>query len=252
MIRRITGSLFVLAAVAFGVAASVLSATFDWPDILREPADVVLPAFSAGGSCLIWTWFAVAWTYALLAIPILLLPQALGRRDDPLLRVATWIGAASVLLSLIGFLRWVFVVPALARAYAEGDPAVEAAWLAQHQYGGALLGEHLGQLLAIMWGIGISIALFREYRRLAIAGLIANVLYLTNQGNILATAFPNFPVWDLGGLLGSTAWGLWTIALGVTVARTGTSRSTGIHRADSGDSLELRRSEWSGPRPSAE
>ena len=43
---------------------------------------------------------------------MLLLPAALGRRDDPVLRVATQIGAASVLLSLIGFLRWVFVVPA--------------------------------------------------------------------------------------------------------------------------------------------
>ena len=45
--RRTTGALFVLGAVSFGVAASVLSATFDWPDILREPADLVLPAFVA-------------------------------------------------------------------------------------------------------------------------------------------------------------------------------------------------------------
>ena len=36
--RRTTGVLFVVAAVSFAVAASVLSATFDWPDILREPA----------------------------------------------------------------------------------------------------------------------------------------------------------------------------------------------------------------------
>ena len=47
--RRTTGALFVLGAVSFGVAASVLSATFAWPDILREPADVVLPAFLDGG-----------------------------------------------------------------------------------------------------------------------------------------------------------------------------------------------------------
>jgi hypothetical protein len=37
------------------------------------------------------------------------------------LRVATQVGAVSVLLSLIGFLRWVFVVPALAQAYVDGD-----------------------------------------------------------------------------------------------------------------------------------
>ncbi|WP_405058938.1 DUF4386 domain-containing protein [Kribbella sp. NBC_01505] len=254
MIRRVTGTLFILAVLAFGATASILSATFDWPDILREPADVVLPAFTAGGTGLIWTWFAVAWTYALLAVPILLLPQALGRRNDPLVRTATWVGAASVLLSLIGFLRWVFVVPPLARAYAEGDPAVAAAWTAQHLYGGALLGEHLGQLLAIMWGIGISIALFRGHRRLAVAGFLANVLYLTNQGDILATAVPGFPVWDLGGLLGSSAWGLWMIALGVSLVlplSDGTRGSTGIHPEVRPGSRPVRTVVWSGPEDTA-
>ena len=80
-------------ALAFAGAATVLSSTFDWPDILREPADVVLPAFVAGGTSLVWTWFATAWTYAILLVPILLLPTVLGRRGDPVLRVATYVGA---------------------------------------------------------------------------------------------------------------------------------------------------------------
>ena len=102
--------MFVLSALAFAAAATVLSSTFDWPDVLREPAGVVLPAFLAGGAGLVWTWFATAWTYAILAVPILLLPAVLGRRDDPVLGAATWVGATSVLLSLVGFLRWVFAV----------------------------------------------------------------------------------------------------------------------------------------------
>ena len=120
-LRRATGGLFVAGALAFAGAATVLSSTFEWPDILREPADVVLPAFVAGGTGLVWTWFATAWTYAVLVVPILLLPSALGRRDDPVLRAATYLGATSVVLSLIGFLRWVFVVPPLADSYVAGD-----------------------------------------------------------------------------------------------------------------------------------
>ncbi|MGH2816315.1 MAG: hypothetical protein ACRDLC_14295, partial [Actinomycetota bacterium] len=64
----------------------------------REPPDVVLPAFVDGGTSLVWTWFAVAWTYAILLVPILLLPAALGRRDDPAAQwhhrgeVLTWEG----------------------------------------------------------------------------------------------------------------------------------------------------------------
>ena len=136
-LRRTTGALFLGGALAFAAAATMLSSTFDWPDILREPPEVVLPAFAAGGTSLLWAWFAVAWTYGILVVPVLLLPAALGRRDDPLLRAATFVGAASVLLSLIG----------------------------------------------------------------SCAGC------------------SRLPVWDLGGLLGSTLWGLWVLALGVAVLR---------------------------------
>ena len=223
-LRRTTGGLFVVGALTFGGAATVLSSTFDWPDILREPTDVVLPAFVAGGTSLVWTWFATAWTYAILIVPILLLPRVLGRRGDPVLRVATYVGATSVVLALIGFLRWVFVVPPLAAAFVGGDAptraAVDAAWTAQHQFGGALLGEHLGQLLAIAWSITVSVIILRSRvlpRWLGAAGLVVSALYLTNQGDILATAVPGFPVWDLGGLIGSTSWGLWVAALGVVV-----------------------------------
>ncbi|KFF60520.1 hypothetical protein JF66_03995 [Cryobacterium sp. MLB-32] len=223
-LRRTTGVLFVIGAVAFAASASVLSATFDWPDILREPAAIVLPSFTAGGDSLVWTWFATAWTYAILAVPLLFLPTAIGRRDDPVLRVATAIGAASVLLALIGFLRWVFVVPPLALSYDTGNlltkAAVEAAWTAQHQYGGALLGEHLGQVLAIVWSVTVSIVIVRTRVLplwLGVAGLVVSALYLLAQGDVLATAVPSFPLWDLAGLLGSSAWGLWIAVLGVTL-----------------------------------
>ncbi len=223
-LRRTTGALLLGGALAFAAAATALSSTFDWPDVLREPAAVVLPAVVAGGAGLTWTWFATAWTYAILLVPILLLPAVLGRRGDPVLRVATWAGAISVLLSLIGFLRWVFVVPPLADSYTTGDAvtraAVDAAWTAQHQFGGALLGEHLGQLLAVAWSVAVSVTVLRTRvlpRWLGVAGLVASALYLTNQGDVLATAVPGFPVWDLGGLVGSTAWGLWVVAVGVLV-----------------------------------
>jgi hypothetical protein len=225
-LRRTTGALLVAGALAFAGAATVLSSTFDWPDILREPADVVLPAVAAGGTSLVWAWFATAWTYAVLLVPILLLPAVLGRQSDPVLRAATYVGATSVLLSLIGFLRWVFVVPPLAESYAAGDAttraAVDAAWTAQHQFGGALLGEHLGQLLVIGWSVTLSVIILRSRvlpRWLGLTGLAVSAVYLLNQGDILATAVPGFPVWDLAGLLGSTGWGMWIAALGVVLLR---------------------------------
>ncbi len=225
-LRRTTGALFVGAAVAFAAAATTLSATFDWPDVLRRPAAEVLPAVVAGGPSLVWTWFATGWSYALLAVPMLLLPAALGQRGSPALRVATHLGVASVLCSLVGFLRWVFVVPTLAESYGTGDAAtrtaVAAAWTAQHQFGGALLGEHLGQLLAVAWSIVLSAVVLRTRvlpAWLGAGGIAVSVLYLLNQGDVLATAVPGFPVWEPAGPLGSSLWGLWVVALGVCVWR---------------------------------
>jgi hypothetical protein len=151
-------------------------------------------------------------------VPILHLPAVLGRRDDPALRVATTAGATSVVLPLTGFLRWVFVVPPLARSYVTGDwvfvvpplarsyvtgdaaarATADAAWTAQHQCGGALLGEHLGQLLAIGWSVTLCVIIVRARvlpRWLGVTGLAVSALYLLNQGDILATAVPGLPVW---------------------------------------------------------
>jgi hypothetical protein len=224
-------------ALTFAAAATTLSMTFDWPDVLREPPSVVLPAFTAGGPALIWTWFATAWTYGLLAVPVLLLPAALDLRNHPAIRAATYAGTASVLLSLIGFLRWVFVVPQLAGSYTAGDAqtraGIEAAYTAQHQFGGALLGEHLGQLLVVAWSIALSLVILRTRvlpRWLGFAGISVSVIYLLNQGDILATAVPGFPVWEPAGLLGSTGWGLWVAALGLCILR----RPAGA-KADSSD-----------------
>jgi hypothetical protein len=49
--------------------------------------------------------------------------------------------------------------------------------------------------------------------------MLVSVVYLLNQGDILATAVPDFPIWDLAGLLGSTGWGLWIAALGIAILR---------------------------------
>jgi hypothetical protein len=54
-------------------------------------------------------------------------------------------------------------------------------------------------------------------RWLGVLGLIVSLLYLFDQGDILATTLPGFPVFELASLIGSTGWGLWIAALGGTL-----------------------------------
>jgi hypothetical protein len=84
-------------------------------------------------------------------------------------------------------------------------------------------------LLGIGWSVTLSIIIIRSRvlpRWLGVTGLIVSVLYLLNQGDIVATALPGFPVFDLAGLIGSTGWGLWVAALGVMLLVRPKSRST--------------------------
>ena len=70
---------------------------------------------------------------------------------------------------------------------------------------------------------------------------------MANQGDILATAVPDFPVWDLAGLLGSTGLGLWVAALGVVLLRRSVRSAAPALQAGS-DSLPTT---VPAPRPSA-
>ena len=186
---------------------------------------MVLPAFVAGGTSLVWTWFATAWTYAILLVPILLLPAALGRRDDPVLRAATYVGATSVravadrvpALGVRRPRRWPTATspatpPPRPRSRRPGPPSTSSAvpcsvstWASCWPSAGRSR---------------VSVIILRSRvlpRWVGVAGLVVSVLYLLNQGDILATAVPGFPVWDLAGFSAAPTWGLWVAALGVTL-----------------------------------
>lgn len=218
--RFITGILLILGAVLVNVPYTLLIVNFDYPDILRYPAGDILTRFAAGGPYLVWTWLAFAWVGLPILLGILLLPRALGD-DSPVGRLALFFGAAGATVQMVGLLRWPFVVPVLARLYtapqasAATQEAAAAVFEAVHQYGGVVLGEHIGQSFTILWLALLSFSLLRQGRFprwLSLAGFAAAGVYALAQGELLATALPGFPVWEPAGLIGSL---LWLAALGI-------------------------------------
>jgi hypothetical protein len=120
------------------------------------------------------------------------------------------------------------VVPVLARLYTAPEAtaatreAVVVVFQAVHQYGGVVLGEHIGQTFTILWMILLSLALLRQGgvpRWLPWVGFVAAGVYAMAQGELLATAIPGFPAWDAAGLVGSLLWLGWLIALGIVLLR---------------------------------
>jgi hypothetical protein len=226
-----TGILFILGALGVFIPYTLLTVTFDYPDILRKDAGLILTAFHNGGPGLIFTW----WLFAILGLPMVAAYQQLGKQlaaHSPAAGWLTTIGIIGLVVQMIGLLRWVFVVPVLANNYVSGDETAremaKALFQVVHQYGGVVLGEHLGQLFTIIWVVGITRILQAAQsapRWLNGLGYAASAIYLMAQAELFATVIPSFPVWDPAGFIGSTLWLVWLVALGVVLLAPGRARS---------------------------
>lgn len=184
-------------------------------------------------STLIWTWFA----FAITGIPLIPAYILLGRQYENksgLIRIATTVGITGLIVQMIGLLRWTFVVPVLASTFvAATDDATRAAAVVSfkviHQFGGVILGEHLGQLFTIGWTILLSIAFARLKlmpRWVNGLGIGTAVIYLLAQLELFATVMPEMPVWEMAGFIGSTLWLVWLIIIGVFFIRKRNQKSS--------------------------
>jgi len=220
--NKIIGILFILGAIGVFVPYTMLTIIFNYPDILREEPEIVLRAFNEGGPSLIFTWLA----FALMGFPLLVGYALLGKKletDFPGVRWLTTIGVISGIVQIVGLLRWVFVVPVLATDFANTqDAATQSSIIINfkviHQFGGVLLGEHLGQLFTIIWTVGISYFLLKSgmiARWVAWLGILASAIYTLAQAELFATVISGFPVWEPAGFVGSTLWLLWLMVTGL-------------------------------------
>ncbi len=182
-LRRLTGILLVLTPIAFNVFFTLLSVTFEYPDILRESTGHVLRRFDAGGSSLLAIWYGFMLT-AVLFVPLaVLVHKVLARQDTPYMAVATALGIVGGVVQFLGLVRWPFLVPYLADAYLDQASSgatresVAVVFQAFNQYAGVGVGENLGYLFTGLWTFLVAVAMFGSpllFRRwLALLGVVS-------------------------------------------------------------------------------
>jgi Domain of unknown function (DUF4386) len=220
------GIVLIVAPLWFNASFALLGRRFDYPDILRRPTPEILERFRAGGSSLILLWWTFMLSGLLLIAGAVLLGQVLG--FGVIVPVATTIGVLAGFLQMLGLLRWVYVVPGLARAYMDPSAGTEqqevtvAVFRALHQYLGVGVGEHLGYLLTGLWSLLVGIAVIGDGTALPVwlgwPGLIIGVGIAVGSAEFLG---PNEERgWALAGAaipVLFVAWSVWLLVMGIAL-----------------------------------
>ena len=213
-LRRLTGVFLVLTPVAFNVFFTLLSMTFEYPDILREPTGYVLRRFDAGGIGLVAIWYGFMLT-AVLFVPLaVLVHKVMARQDTPYMAVATAFGVVAGVVQFLGLVRWPFLVPYLADTYL--DPAssvatresVAVVFGAFNQYAGVGVGENLGYLFTGLWTLLVALAMFGSplplRRWLGLLGAVSAVVIVVGMlepagfgpaANIVVVGYILWSIW---------------------------------------------------------
>jgi hypothetical protein len=219
------GVVLIVAPLWFNANFALLGKRFEYPDILRRPTSEVLERFRAGGAGLILLWWTFMLSGLLLIAGAVLLGQVLG--FGGIVPLATAIGVLAGLVQMLGLLRWVYVVPVLARAYA--DPALSAeqrgvqasVFRALHQYLGVGVGEHLGYLFTGLWSVLIGIGVIQGTAMatwLGWPGIVIGAGLVVGSAEFLG---PNEERgWALAGVaipILYIAWSIWLLAMGIAL-----------------------------------
>jgi len=219
------GVVLVVAPLWFNANFALLGKRFEYPDILRRSTSEVLERFRAGGSSLILLWWAFMLSGLLLIAGAVLLGQVLG--FGGIVPVAVTFGVLAGLVQMLGLLRWVYVVPGLARVYT--DPTMsqaqreahEVVFRSLHQYLGVGVGEHLGYLFTGIWSFLTGVAVIQRTvipTWLGWPGIVIGIGLAIGSAEFLG---PNEEHgWSLAGAaipILYIAWSLWLLCMGVAL-----------------------------------
>ncbi|HVY88492.1 MAG TPA: DUF4386 domain-containing protein [Hyphomonadaceae bacterium] len=219
------GMALVTVSIGANIPYSALISLFDYDDVLRRPAGEALALFHSRGAPLVLAW----WTFALSALGLAgvaaLVGEALKGGKAQLSSGFTMFGVISGVLQGAALLRWTFVIPHLAESYVNAAPgsAERASLLATYDmlngFAGAGMGEHLGQILLMVWTFGVGLALARmggAMRWIGAFGLVTLPVWIVGQTELLALSIPGLPVIEVIPYA-FMAWEVWMLVLGVAL-----------------------------------
>lgn len=226
--NRTIGMVLILIPILIQIPYTILIIQFQYPEILRKPTEVILREFHHGGSSFIWTW----WFFGISGLPLIfgyLHLYLKTKQFSPLLSLSAVIfGIVSLFFQLIGLLRWVFVVPILSNVWMDPNSSemIKQAALLNfqtiHHLFGVLIGEHLGQLFAIVWMFLVSLMSWKHQifpKWISVFGIVSSFIYTLAQWELFSLVVPEVGEIPFAGLIGSLSWLFWMVMMGIQMIK---------------------------------
>lgn len=217
----LTGMMLIVTPIAFNTTFFLLQKAFSYPDILRQPTDIILRSFQDGGASLRRLWYAFTFS-AVLFTPVPILVHEVFLPDAPsFLAIGTVIGVLAGVFQTLGLIRWPFLVPFLAETYTDPKStqatrdSVAVTFQAFHRYAGVAIGEHLGFIFTSVWTVLLSIAIIQTQ---VVSPLLGWLGILPALG-VLAGVFEEtgFKAAGMVNAISYILWSIWLIAFGIAV-----------------------------------
>ena len=226
----VTAVVLLLHVVLLAVGFNVLAAVFQFPEILREPADVRFSLFAEHSGIIIPTYYVLALTGLTQIALSVLLGQVLDDNRTSLVSLTVVFGVLAGLLQVMGFIRWPVLIPWLVESWQAGTPLEQAALLegAFNRYVGMASGEHVGFLCQAIWTtlLGISMLGRRLFdRSLGWVGVAIGVASFPMAMEPLGGPFAAFAVITVP-VNGALYW--WLVLLAISLLRTPVPEGRGV------------------------
>ena len=217
----LTGLLLILVPLSFNITFFLLQKAFSYPDILRQPTEIILQRFNQGGAPLRRLWYAFTFS-AVMFTPAPVLVHQVFQPDAPwFLVVGTVLGVLAGVVQFLGLIRWPFLVPSLAEIYTDPKStqatrdSVAVTFQAFHRYAGVAIGEHLGYIFTSTWTLLLCFAIIQSDVVNPLFGWLGIIPAL----GVLAGIFEEtgFKAAGLINAISYLLWSAWLIAFGIAL-----------------------------------
>jgi hypothetical protein len=205
---KTSGLIFLGFFVLIIVGNLMLASAFDFPDILRKSPAERFTLFQANQGTIVLAYYMMSVT-SILQVYMAAAMYQITKKGRMVDLFAVTSGVLSGVFQMLGFFRWVILMPMLSNAYNIKETASETIFFLEkfaNTYMGMTVGEHLGTLFTGLWLTALGVVLVQNNafdKRLAWLGLISGIaLFIQSYESVNASAL---------SFLGDISIALWAL-----------------------------------------